>query len=240
MGDIRPGAMGTAGTTIPRVNDTPRPPAPHPDADAEGGDAPPGGRRRALWGALAAVVVVGLTVMLVVGIANKNVSHELDEAVARGDRPEAPAFTLPVLAGGGTVKGPEGRPVSLADLRGSVVVVNFWASWCDPCKNEAPLLQALAERQARNGVVVLGIDVQDVSQDAKDFMRTYGMTYPSLRDRNDDVKNAYAATGVPETFVIDRSGRIAFIHRSELAADQLDQLDAIVAGVARETQEPTP
>ncbi len=191
-----------------------------------------------MWGIVAAVAVAGITAMLIVGIANKNVSHALDEAVARGDRPAAPDFALPVLSPGGVVKGPEGRTVSLKDLRGKVVVLNFWASWCDPCRDEAPLLQALADRQARNGVVVLGVDIQDGSDAAKKFLRTYGVTYPSLRDRNDDTKNAYAATGVPETFVIDKAGRVAFIHRSTLAADQLDELDRIVAGVAREKTTP--
>lgn len=218
---------------------TPPPDTDHPGAD-EGADPPREGpgRRRVVWAVVAGVIVVGITAMLIVGIANKNVSHALDEAVERGDRPAAPAFSLPVLQAGGVVKGPEGRAVTLDDLRGKVVVLNFWASWCDPCRDEAPLLQALADRQARNGVVVLGVDIQDGSDAAKRFLRTYGVTYPSLRDRNDDTKNAYAATGVPETFVIDRTGRIAFIHRSTLAADQLDEFDRIVTGVANEKTKP--
>src|SRR5690606_390966 len=92
-----------------------------------------------------------------------------------GERPAAPDLALPVLEGSGTR--------SLADLRGQVVVLNFWASWCDPCKTEAPELERAQKRLEREGAgTVLGVTFRDASDDSKDFMREFGLTYPSVRD----------------------------------------------------------
>lgn len=188
------------------------------------------------WKRAASASIVAVPIILLLGYGMTRDPKEIPSPLPGR---EAPAFSLAVFAEGvGAQRRVVGDTVRLAEHAGEVVVLNFWASWCDPCRDEAPLLQALADRQARNGVVVLGVDIQDGSDAAKKFLRTYGVTYPSLRDRNDDTKNAYAATGVPETFVIDKAGRVAFIHRSTLAADQLDELDRIVAGVAREKTTP--
>ena len=107
--------------------------------------------------------------------------------------------------------GPVGRRCRLASLRGKVVVLNFWASWCEPCELEAPVLDEVAARYrvSPQEVVVLGVDVQDLREEALDFARTNGITYASLRDGEDDVKNAYQVPALPETFVIDQEGRIA-------------------------------
>src|SRR5690242_4989065 len=126
-------------------------------------------------------------------------------ALARGERPAAPALELPRLGSAGKA--------SLADYRGRVVVLNFWASWCDPCKSETPLLQRWQRRIQSQGATVLGVDEQDVEGDALSFARRYGVTYPSLRDGPGAKQKEFGVTGVPETIVIDRRGRVASTDR---------------------------
>ncbi len=163
------------------------------------------------------VVVAALALMglLVYGVLAVGESTTLDDAIARGERPAAPAKTLPKLGGG---------EASLADLRGKPVVLNFWASWCDPCKDEAPALQAAHERLRREGGMVLGVTVDDASPDAKAFSRELGLTFPSLRDVDGELGEAYGRLGVPETFAIDRGGRVAAVERGPVTAASLDAM----------------
>jgi cytochrome c biogenesis protein CcmG/thiol:disulfide interchange protein DsbE len=155
---------------------------------------------------LAGVIgVVALIALLGYAVAQNGSSHSIDDALARGERPAAPRVNLPVLGGPGKR--------SLAAYRGKVVVLNFWASWCDPCKSETPLLERWHRRIAPQGATVLGIDEQDVESDAMGFARHYGLTYPSLRDGPGARQKEFGVTGVPETLVIDRRGRIASTDR---------------------------
>ena len=156
-----------------------------------------------------AVVIgtIALVSLLAYGLASGDGDSTLDDAVRRGERPAAPALDLPPLGGA-----PAGRP--LADYRGKVVVLNVWASWCTPCREESPRLERWHRRIARRGGLVLGVDVQDIDSDARNFIREYKLTYPHLRDKEgDDVRSAYATVGYPETFVIDRQGRVAALQR---------------------------
>ena len=126
---------------------------------------------------------------------------------ARGAPPPPPATRVPPREGGGP-------PKSLADYRGKVVVLNFWASWCNPCKVESPLLQRWHKRLEKDGGLVLGVDVQDIDSDARNFIREYKLTYPHLRDKEgDNVRAEYGVVGYPETFVIDRQGRVVGLFR---------------------------
>jgi cytochrome c biogenesis protein CcmG, thiol:disulfide interchange protein DsbE len=111
----------------------------------------------------------------------------------------APNFTLNRIDKSGTLQ--------LASLRGKVVVLNFWASWCYPCKQEAPVLAAAATRYG-NRVVVLGVDVNDFAGDARRFARKYGLRYPLVHDNHNVTSPKYGLTGLPETFFIDRSGKL--------------------------------
>ena len=156
---------------------------------------------------IAAVIgVVALIGLLAYGLGANGPDRGIDQALARGERVRAPAFDLPDLSGGGRT--------SLEDLSGKVVVLNIWASWCDPCRAESPLLERWHRRiSAGGGATVLGVDVLDVSSDARSFVREYRLTYPQLRDSEDSVRSDYGAGGVPETVVIDRRGRIAAIRR---------------------------
>jgi thiol-disulfide isomerase/thioredoxin len=121
-----------------------------------------------------------------------------------GSRPAAPDVTGTTLTG---------APFRLSADRGSVVIMNFWGSWCTPCREEAPALGALAQHFAGTGVRFIGVDIRDDPASAEAFMRTFRIGYPSLNDPNDMVALDFSGTvppaSIPTTVVIDRSGRIA-------------------------------
>ena len=157
--------------------------------------------------AVAAIVgVVALLGLLAYGLVASDPDHGIDDALARGETVEAPEFDLARLSGDGSA--------SLADYRGKVVVLNAWASWCDPCRAESPLLERWHRRISRDGRgTVLGIDALDVDEDARAFVREYGLTYPMLRDPEGESLVDYGVVGSPETFVIDERGRIVALRR---------------------------
>ena len=107
----------------------------------------------------------------------------------------------------------EGDEASLADYRGKVVVLNFWASWCGPCRDESPLLDRWHRRMKDRGGVVLGVDALDVTAKAQAFIDRYDLSYPMLRDGEGASRESYGIIGFPETFVIDRRGGIAAAQR---------------------------
>ena len=161
---------------------------------------------------LAAAALVGL---LAYGLVSKGTDTTLDQAMVRGERPMAPVSTLQWLTQDG-----EG---SLADYKGKVVVLNMWASWCEPCREELPLLQKTHEQIASKGGLVLGIDTQDASDAAKQFLAESKATFPSLRDKDKSYGREFGVTGYPETFLIDRKGRIADLQRFPVTQAWLDE-----------------
>jgi cytochrome c biogenesis protein CcmG/thiol:disulfide interchange protein DsbE len=162
-------------------------------------------KRLSPFAVLAIVGVVALVGLLTYGLLASQPDQGMDDALARGETVTAPGFDLDRLSG-------EGRQ-TLADYRGKVVVLNFWASWCGPCKVESPLLQRWHERLAKQGGLVLGVDVQDISDDARAFVDEFNLTYPMLRDGPGDLRDDFGIVGLPESFVIDRRGRIAAVVR---------------------------
>lgn len=149
-----------------------------------------------------AVLAAALVGLLVYGVVGRKVNDTLDQAVSSGKKPAAPGrdIRLPPLDG-------ESRATALGDLDGKVVVLNFWASWCVPCRDEAPVLERTWREHGPHRVVVVGADWKDLGSAARRFARRYGMTYPLVRDGH-ELTRPYGLTGVPETFVIDRRGRI--------------------------------
>lgn len=154
------------------------------------------------------LAVVGL---LVFGLASKGSS-----GVAVGD--PAPASPLPRLEGGGTG--------SLADYRGRWVLVNFWASWCDPCREEAPALERFQRRYGGSRFTVLGIDSRDLSSDGRAFVRLYGLSYPQLRDGDGASAEDFGTSGVPETFLVDPAGKVRLLIRGPVGEEYLREVVA--------------
>jgi cytochrome c biogenesis protein CcmG/thiol:disulfide interchange protein DsbE len=134
----------------------------------------------------------------------------------------APNFRLALLNGGET---------SLESLRGTPVIVNFWASWCYPaCYEEAPLLEATWRRYKDRGLAMLGVVIQDKEANAREFMKRFDFTFPNGMDPGSKISIDFGVYGVPETFFIDRRGRIVFKHVGALGPDLLEsQLRALLA-----------
>jgi cytochrome c biogenesis protein CcmG, thiol:disulfide interchange protein DsbE len=149
--------------------------------------------------------LVALVALLAYGLSESEPDRRVEESLRSGERNAAPALELPRLSGVGAA--------TLEDYRGKVVVLNFWASWCDPCRKESPLLQRWHNRVEKRQGTVLGVDVQDVTGDAREFISEYGLTYPMLRDGEGLTRETFAIVGFPETFVLDRRGRITAVRR---------------------------
>ncbi len=186
------------------------------------------------WRGAVIVAVLAFIALLVYGVLSKGTSDRVDQALADGRPFPAPGFDLPVLSKGELPAklerrlGPalaDGR-LSLAELRGTPFVFNLWASWCTPCRSEAKLLERAWQVAGRRGVAFVGLDIQDVEDDGLGFLREFGITYPSVAEHDREVADEYGATGLPETFFVDRRGRIVGHVVGEVTAQQL------TAGVA--------
>jgi cytochrome c biogenesis protein CcmG, thiol:disulfide interchange protein DsbE len=154
---------------------------------------------------LVLMATAGVLVLLALGLAANHPSRGLDQAIAQGRRAVAPSVSLPSLT--------TSRTYTLRAFRGRVVLLNVWASWCEPCRAEAPVLERWSRRIAARGGSVVGIDTFDATSDARSFVRELHLTYPMLRDPSGVVKTSFGVTGFPESFVIDPSGRVAAIAR---------------------------
>ena len=144
--------------------------------------------------------------------------------IPAGKRTDPPRVTGELL---------DGSPFDLASLRGKVVVVNFWGSWCAPCRAEAGGLEAVHAATADSGVAFVGVNVKDSRDNARAFERTFHVTYPSLFDPSMRVALQFPKTppnGVPATVVLDRQGRVAVVARTSLVKDELrEMVDHVLA-----------
>jgi cytochrome c biogenesis protein CcmG/thiol:disulfide interchange protein DsbE len=177
--------------------------------------------RRRLLPILASLAGASLVGLLVYGVSAQSASRTLDELVAVGKRPAAPDAThlLPRLGSAGHS--------SLAALRGKVVLLNFWASWCPPCKAEAPLLQHAQGRLEQAGATVLGVTYEDASPDSQGFVRRYHLAYPNLRDSDGGFARSYGTDQLPESFIVDRRGDVVAVRRGEIGQDFINRALAL-------------
>ena len=156
----------------------------------------------------------GLVGLLAYGLLARSPDTTIDDALAQAKPVRAPGFSLDVLT-------PKSVPVNrafaraaaddrvdLRELRGTPVVLNFWASWCVPCREEAPLLQRGWTRHAREGVLFVGLNMQDVRSDARSFLQTFEQTFAQVRDPTNATARKWGVSGIPETFFIGRDGRV--------------------------------
>jgi cytochrome c biogenesis protein CcmG/thiol:disulfide interchange protein DsbE len=173
--------------------------------------------RRFLIPSIVVAVAVGLLALLAFGINSQGVNTSIDNAVARGLHPPLPNASTPLPVLGSS------RSESLADFRGKVVVVNVFSSWCGPCRVEAPILGREQQALAKHGGTIVGINYEDTPGDAASFMRQEHITYPVLRDRGGNLSHSWGVNGVPETFVLNRQGRVVAVRRYQLAGTWLSQ-----------------
>jgi len=136
----------------------------------------------------------------------------------------APAFTLVSR---------DGKPVSLAQFKGDVVMINFWASWCGPCRQEMPLLDSIYHQYKDLGFVLLGVNVEPDSKAADRWLRATPVSYPILYDTKSEVSQLYQVQAMPTTVIVDRKGMVRFVHRGYLPGDENAYLNSIRALVVQ-------
>jgi cytochrome c biogenesis protein CcmG/thiol:disulfide interchange protein DsbE len=179
--------------------------------------------------ALGLLAATGFAALLAYGVTAQAPDRTIDDSLARAEAVDAPGFELDLLERG-RVPAPlaptvdraaaDGR-IALAELRGTPVVLNFWASWCDPCRAEAPVLERAWRDASRLGVLFVGLDMQDVRDDAREFLREFAITYPNVHEAGKETSRRYGVTGLPETFFISERGQIVAHIIGALNAGQL-------------------
>lgn len=148
-----------------------------------------------VWQGVIVLILLGFVLLLAARLIQTNQSEQRASGVA-------PAFTFTTF---------DGKTISSTDLLGKGVVLNFWASWCDPCRDEAALLESTWQREQGNDIVFVGLDYLDQEPAAKAYMAEFGITYPSGPDLQSAAARRYGIKGVPETFFIDPKGNISDI-----------------------------
>jgi peroxiredoxin len=145
----------------------------------------------------------------------------------------AVAIALPALADSGgpapqfTLSARDGKDISLAQYHGQVVMINFWASWCGPCREEMPLLDTIYRKYNRLGFTLLGVNVEPDSKAADAWLQKTPVTFPILYDKDSKVSKLYDVAGMPSTVIIDRSGKLRVLHRGYKPGDENEYMDSI-------------
>ena len=167
---------------------------------------------------LATAIVAGVVGLLAYGFT-RDERYIQSPLVAK----KAASFTLTLF---------DGKTIRLEDFRGKAVLINFWASWCVPCRAEARVLESAWQKYKERGVVFLGINIQDREEDARAFMKEFGITYLNGRDESGKIAIDYGVWGIPETFFSDPQGRITYKHAGELTAPIVEtKLDEALRGI---------
>jgi peroxiredoxin len=137
----------------------------------------------------------------------------------------APGVTAP----GFELMSSSGKPLSLADLKGQVVLINFWASWCGPCRQEMPILDQLYRSYKEAGFTLLGVNVEPSAHDAAGFLKGTPVSFPILFDPHSQVSKLYQVTGMPSTIIVDRDGKVRYVHHGYKPGDEGEYLNQIRA-----------
>jgi cytochrome c biogenesis protein CcmG/thiol:disulfide interchange protein DsbE len=173
-------------------------------------------RRLAIPG-LIVTAAVALLALLAFGVSNQGTNSSIDSAVSRGLRPPSPSAHMALQVLGSSAS------QSLAAFRGKVVVLNVFASWCTPCQAEARILDREQQTLVKRGGTIVGVTYKDASSASQAFVRQQHITYPVLRDVGGSFAQSWGVDGVPETFVIDREGRVVALRRYQLAGSWLER-----------------
>jgi peroxiredoxin len=155
---------------------------------------------------------------LILGLGLSAALPQSLHAASVGPGSAAPSFQLPAAAG---------NPVGLGDLKGQVVLINFWASWCGPCRQEMPILEQMYRKYKSAGVTLLGVNVEPKSADAEGFLKSTPVSFPILFDRESKVSTLYEVSGMPSTVIVDRKGKVRYIHHGYKPGDESEYMDQI-------------
>lgn len=140
------------------------------------------------------------------------------QSLAVGVDSQAPDFTLETLAGGN---------LRLEEYRGQVVLINFWASWCGPCRQEMPILDRIHNRYEDTGFAVLGVNVEGKRAPAQKIVDKTNVRFPVLIDAAQDVSETYDLKAMPTTVVVDRDGKVRYIHRGYKPGDEAKYIEVV-------------
>ena len=162
------------------------------------------------WAIAGAVALVALAVLGVLPRFAPRSSH--------GVGGDAPAFALPVVA-----NGDPGARMALGDLKGEAVLIDFWASWCGPCSMQAPIVDRIGKKYAGKGLRVVGINVDDTEEVARDHTRKLGVSYPILLDEG-SAQKAYGVSRLPSLVVVDRQGKVSAFTSGMVDEDRFDRM----------------
>lgn len=169
---------------------------------------------------------VALLVLMLIGLGAVSLLRQASDKRPAAGNP-APDFSIGLYE---NYRAGQPATVQLSQMKGKVVILNFWASWCIPCKDEAPALQAIQDKYATQDVVLLGINYLDTEREALGFLSTYGIAYANGIDLKQQIAHQYRITGVPETFIVDKQGIVREVFIQPITERQLSNvLDRLLA-----------
>lgn len=183
-----------------------------PDSESDTGDSEQTTQSESNLAAIAILILAGSIALFAWAWTNDQGETESGDRVRVGQ--EAPDFTLADL---------DGNEIALSDHRGDVVLINFWATWCPPCRVEMPDMEAVYRQHSNEGFEILGVDQREPADLVEDYVTERGFSWLFLLDEDFDVSREYSATSIPRSILVDRDGTVAYIWTGTLTRTQLEQ-----------------